>query len=819
MVVLTVFYVAGILTGELTNIKSSVALAMAGFCFLAAVAGYVVAWRENRRVILILFLLLGLALSRLAVEGSETQLTRYSGRWVTLIGQVVAEPDVREDKVFYLLQARELLQGGERRAAAGAVRLQLKESNRVFGYGDVLSVSGLLARPELPGNPGGFNYRTYLERQGISVVLMARGEKAVEKIGDNLANPLLNIALRLKQKLSSIAVTSLTPSHASVLNGIVFGTQGLIDKETRQAFTETGIVHILSVSGLHIGLVMGGMAGLLRLLKLPPVLTAPLITPVLAFYALMTGINPAVLRATVMALFLLWAHHLGRDRDWPTTMALAALVILLWNPLQIYHPGFQLSFAATWGILYLGPVFSKAVAGFLKGLPAGFPSFVSQALATPLAAQMATVPLVAWYYNLFSPVSIPANLVAVPLVGLIMLFGVFATVSGLVWLPLAGLINLGNGVVLSLFTQVVSFFQNLPGAVFYLSTPPLVLAVVWYGGLLATGWLLSGGCSPVAKERIKGWIIVGVVLGAALLLIWMPWKGGPGMTVHFLDVGQGDSILVQTSGGRNMLIDTGGRPGEFQTGTGAGDQVVTPYLRKIGVRRLDVLVLTHPHEDHFGGAAAIFNYFPIGMVLVTHVDEKDCEGGGVLEYEDTTSGNKKGESDLGEEIPAAYTTLLARITAAGVPVRVAGAGDTLRLDRETVIEVLSPGEMTGESKAYLNNQSLVLKLTYRHKSFIFTGDVEVEAQKGLLNREADLKANVFKVPHHGSQSLLPELVEQVKPEVAVISVGAHNNFGHPAQSTLDMLYRAGARVCRTDQDGAVIMRTDGYKLDVKGGKN
>lgn len=817
LVVLTAFYIAGILIGELTGFKASAALALASFCFLAAVAGHILAWRENRRVVLSLFLLLGLALSRLAVEESDTALVKYAGQRVVLTGQVAAEPDVREDKVFYLLQAREILQGGESRAVSGELRLQVKESNRIYGYGDVLRVSGMLARPEPAGNPGGFDYRTYLERHGIRVGFMARGDAAVQKIGEGAANPALAAALRVKQKLSTIATASLTPSQAAILNGIVFGSQGLIDKETRQAFTETGVVHILSVSGLHVGLLLGGMVGLLRLLRLPPWLTAPLTTPVLIFYALMTGLIAAVLRATIMALLFLWAHHLGRDRDWPTTLALSALLILLWNPLQLFDPGFQLSYAATWGILYLGPLLTGVCTGLLNGLPANYVKLVAQALAIPLAAQLATVPLVVWYYNLVSPVSIPANLLAVPLVGVVLLLGLFATVLGLVWLPLAGLVNAGTGAALDLFLALIGFFQRLPGAVIYLATPPVLLAAAWYGGLLAVAKVCSGGWDFAARQRVKGWAAVGAVLAVALLLIWWPWGWGQKLTVHFLDVGQGDSILVQTPGGKNMLVDTGGRREEFQTGAGAGDQVVVPYLRKIGVKKLDALVLTHPHEDHAGGASAVVKSLPVGLAVVTPSAEAESEGGASA-AEKTAAGSKKRGSSPGEEIPAAYTALLNKMATGGIPVRAASAGDSIRLDSRVAIEVISPEETAGEAISTPNNSSLVLKLTYGRRSFLLPGDVEVEAQKGLLQQEADLKADVLKLPHHGSRSLLPELVERVNPEEAVISVGAHNTFGHPAQSTLDLLYQSGAQIYRTDQNGAVIFETDGNKLTVRTGK-
>lgn len=805
VVVLAIFYVAGIFMGEITALKASVALILAFFSFAAAAAGFFLSRQKNSTLILILFLLLGLALSRLWVEGGETGLVSYSGQRVILTGRVVSEPDVREDKVFYLLQALELAKSGETHAVPGLVRLQVKDSNRVFAYGDILSVSGLLARPDPAGNPGLFDYRTYLERQGIRMILTARGEEAVKKVGAGGTNPLQSAAIALKQKLSGAAAYSLAPSQAAVLNGILFGVQGHIDRDTRRAFSETGVVHILSVSGLHVGLVLGGLLWLLRLLKLSPAWTAPLATPLLLIYVLMTGLNPAVVRSAVMALLLVWAHHFGRDRDWPTTLALAAMVILLRNPLQIYNPGFQLSFAATWGILYLGPFLTGVFNKLLQVSPGNTGRLAVQALAVTLAAQLSTVPLVAWYYNILSPVSILANTLAAPLTGLIMALGILAAFLGLVWLPLASLVNASTGVVLDIFLAAIGFFQRLPGAVIYLSTPPVLLAAAWYAALPAVVKLYSSRCGEAVALRAKRWAPVGVAVAVVLILIWWPWRHEHELAVHFIDVGQGDSILVQTPGGKNMLIDAGGRPGEYNSGTGAGDQVVEPYLRKIGVQRIDILVLTHPHEDHCGGAVSLIKRFPVEMTLVSYDAEEVSTG--------------PADSSREEGALPAYSELLENMEARGIPVKSAAAGDRIKLDGSLDIEVLSPEEtQTVKSGADANNISLVIKITYGSRSFVFAGDAELEEQKDLLRGEADLIADVLKVPHHGSRTLLPDLIEQVQPEVALISVGAHNTFGHPARETLDMLNKAGARVYRTDLDGAVIMRTDGNNLVISRGR-
>jgi competence protein ComEC len=289
------------------------------------------------------------------------------------------------------------------------------------------------------------------------------------------------------------------------------------------------------------------------------------------------------------------------------------------------------------------------------------------------------------------------------------------------------------------------------------------------------------------------------------------------MTVHFIDVGQGDSILVQTPGGKNILIDTGGRPGEFNTGTGTGDQVVEPYLRRIGVQRINILVLTHPHEDHCGGAVSLVKRFPVDMALVSY----SCKD--VLNKKqpvDDISAFSGAARNSGEEgVPFAYTALLYSLAARGIPVEAAASGDKIRLESAINIEVLSPGETQSiNSGTDANNNSLVIKIAYGRRSFIFAGDAELDEQKELLLNVADIKADILKVPHHGSRSLLEELLEQVEAETAVISVGAHNTFGHPAQNTLDMLNNAGTRVYRTDTDGAVIIQTDGNNIDIVTGK-
>lgn len=803
LVFLTIAYISGVLAASVLEVEPRQALLASAGVFLLAVLLFVFSRRGSGPVLLILFSLLGVLLARPDFEEQGRVFKPFWGHFVTVEGWVSGEPDVRSREVYYRVRPDWLTFGDKRRLVSGNVLIRCTKGGKVYGYGDRVVARGYLSMPDEPGNPGQFDYRMYLLRKGIGAVLSVKDEGDIVTTGTGTGNPLVKLALGIKQRLVRVGENTLPPDQATLLNGIVFGVRGEIDAREKEIFNETGVNHILSVSGLHVGLVLAAVAGLLKLARMPRRCQLPLILTVLVIYAVMTGLSPPVVRSTVMAVVLLLGHYLGREAHWPTGMALAALLVLLFTPAALFDPGFQLSFTATWGILYLSPV----LGGLLKKqlpLPPGAALF----FAVPLAAQLGTLPLTALHFNLVTAAALPANLLAVPLVGIILPLGAAAALVGQFSMPLAGVLNAATGALLELFRWLVSHIRELPGGYYYITSPAWLLVLAWYPLL----WLLgkkvetSGGKSHASPARWAAMVSLSLVL---LVSGWWSWRSGENrLKAHFIDVGQGDSIYVQFPNGKGMLVDTGGKKGEFISGKGAGD-VVTAYLRRMGINSIDVLVLTHPHEDHAGGARSIVERFPVGTVLVSPSGFPLDGWGGI-------SGD--GNNEPGDVPDPSYIDLLSGMIKNGVPVRFPRAGDKLMLDSGVDITFLSPGEPMNDTRSDLNNNSLVIMLNYGRQDILLTGDIEEEAQQWLLDSGNRLACTVLKVPHHGSRYILPEFLEACSPQVTVISVGKYNSFGHPDPETLARLEESPAGIYRTDRDGAVVLSTDGEELWVETGR-
>ncbi len=700
-------------------------------------------------------------------------------RWVRLGGRVAGEPEESTDSLRYQVRVAWVDESSGRLRLDGLVlvRERAEPGGRredatqplALVFGQSVALEGELTLPRRPGNPGEFDYRAYLTRRGVAALFDAYTREDLGRpAGPSLTGP----ALALRRRLGAAVKAHLPATEAALLEGIVFGGSRGLPPEVEKAFRDAGVFHILAVSGSNVAFVGGAMLWLARRLRVRPQRAALTAIGAVWFYALMTGLGASVGRASIMATVILFGRVIGRPADAANSLALAALVILGRSPLAVHDPGFQLSFGATAGLLL-----------FARG-PDRF------GLRTTASAQMALLPLTLGLFGQAPCTALVSNVVVIPVAGGLVLAGVAASLVAVIVPVLAGLVFFPCRLGLWVMLRTVALASALPWAYFSGPAPPFALAAAYYAALL---WLAARlrAREPrrpsLALTVAVGFLIVN--LGAALFL-WPRLLPPTRLEVTFLDVGQGDCAVIRLPGGRTIVVDTGKRS---PTGGGqspafdAGERVVLPYLRHRGVSRVDMLVVTHAHDDHSGGARAVIEGIPVGSVI---------------------------------EGPAAYTSPTleeAHKAAAGhhVPSLHAVSGQGWTLGRGLRLDVLSPAVpgLTG-THSDVNNSSLVLRLTYGAVSFLLVGDLEDEGEAALLAAHPDPRALVLKVSHHGSQySTDEDFVSAVGPRFGVISVGP-NSFGHPSPATEARLAAAGVVVLRTDRDGAVTFVTDGRRLAV-----
>jgi competence protein ComEC len=505
----------------------------------------------------------------------------------------------------------------------------------------------------------------------------------------------------------------------------------------------------------------------------------------MAVFALLVGWAPSIGRAVVMGGIGLAGVAMGRPRDRGATMAVAALILLALNPAVLFDIGFQLSFAATWGLLFLAPALCPHLEAWTRWL-GGASGHVAEALSVTVGAHLAVAPLLALHFQAVPVAGLIANLLAVPLV-------VVVVPAGLALLPVVATIDAAGAWALALLRPglaallwITGVFARTPWTT--LVTPPVPPSVA------AACYVVLGGGVALASGswRPPRWqVTCATAAGLALFAAWYVGavRPPPGLVVTALDVGQGDAVLVQSPSGRTVLIDGGGEPGGPRGDWDVGRMRVVPALRHAGVRRLDVILLTHPHEDHVGGLPAVVENFPVGLVL-----------------------------DSGVPHPSPSYLRLLRMTEAGrIAYRKAREGQTVELGSGVRLSILYPPDFppTVEGDP-VHARSVMARLTYGRAGVLLAGDIEGPVERYLIDRGAVPQSQVLKVGHHGSRTSTTRVfLAQVRPQIAVISVGAGNGFGHPHQSTLDALAAMRIAVYRTDHDGAVRLTSDGATFRVE----
>jgi competence protein ComEC len=687
-------------------------------------------------------------------------------------GRIIAPVQIAADRLSALVRC----EPSPERKQPLVVRLTWRAPDRLLFEGDRIAVRAKLRAPSGSLNPGGFDYATYLERQGIDGVATLNGIEAVDVLEsgrDSVRWTIWNRFDRWRAAIRQSAVQSLSQPALGVYLGVIIGDRGYLDPEVRDEFMVTGTVHLLSISGSHLGLVAmlsflmvrrsllslpaGGLLTLSRRITPTRIAAMTTVMPVTG-YACLAGAELATVRSLLMVLVALMAKWLGYEHRMFHALAAAALTILLQDPQAIYDISFQLSFlsvcAVAWWLTQSSERSDRRVQP--SSTLSRAKEWAWEACIMSGVVTLATIPLVMYYFNQLPWLGLVTNLVAVPIMGgLLVPIGLIAALwhsgFGGDGLPFAGAIQWSMDALVSAL-HVVSL---IPGGEWHVAAPSVVSTLLFYGSLAALSvWRL---------RRSLQWTVGVGLLVLLCWWVWSPrlWLDADRFRITFLDVSQGDSAVLELPGGEVVLIDGGATYERFDMGR----SVVAPYLWNRGIRSIDYVIATHPQLDHVGGLTYVLRHFTVRHFW-----------------------------GLGEaRTEAFYQRLQQALAQQGLTEAIPADGQDAVAFGGCRLAVLNPSRITGQQLASgrrlegraLNNRSIVTKLTCGAHKLLFTADVEQETLSRLNRQEGSEAVDLVKVPHHGAGgSLQHEWLERVNPRYAVISVGRHNPYGHPAAAVL-----------------------------------
>ncbi len=738
---------------------------------------------------------------------------------LTVEGLITAPPKQFQDKTQVIVSVQRLWKNGAVIAVHGKILLNCV-IDASFRYGQIIRFKTKLKIPRNFHNPGGFDYEKYLRFKGILVHGFISNPTHLVMLRENQGQPLRMQLETFRHQLKAI-IRSYSESPASgMIQALILGDQHEIPKTVRDQFNRTGVSHILAISGFHVGIIafisilmvrmiMRTSEYLLLRFNITKVSMALSFIPVFVF-ALIAGMGISVVRATIMALAFLVSIFLGKERDLYHTLALAALLILVVWPPSLFDISFQLSFSAVAAILFITP---KLTALIPKPPREGRPKtllFIYRRLydialfvIVSVSATLGTLPLVIFYFNRISIITIPANLVVVPILGMLALPVCMAIVPASLFSTTltAWLVKL-SAFLVQLAVRIVDFFASIPWAAYYVVTPNAIEIIVYVLLLLILFSLIdnrtkrrSALTSESESLSRRGILLTGMLVGlmffffAYLLYGNFTETQNRDLRITAIDVGQGNSTLIRFPGSKKMLIDGGGF---FNDEFDIGRYVVAPYLWHQKIRRIDIVVLTHVHPDHLNGLKFIVENFDVGEVW-SNGHEDDTES--FQEFKRIITDRK---------IP------FHQVSAATPPIQI----DAVH------IQILNPAvsaHLADDWNTYegINNHSLVTILTYGAISVLLPADITERTEARLVRQGVKIKSDILFMPHHGSLTSSNELfLEAVHPRIAIVSCGKDNIFRLPHPDVLDRYDVRKIRVLRTDRDGAVTISTDGRDLRI-----
>ena len=748
-------------------------------CAVLIIGGIIFTWRRKNLTAWIICPIIFFAIGGLRFYAVDNlpldDVSKFAGQSVQITGVIREEPQIKimpndSTQMRFVVDAESIkIKGATEKISGGLILTYYPKDGEELPTAridDKISATGNLKLLTNYNNPGQIDGVTRMKASGITA-RMSAGKTGIliEEVEGGLWTKFLRTVAAIREHYRESMAQVMSREDAAAIFAMLFGGYAGLNPELVEDFATTGIVHILSVSGSHMSMLAMATAWLCLLLKFPRGLTFALGFFVIGTYAILSALLPQVLRSAAMGILVFFAKTLDADAEGARLLTLTALAMLINQPLLLFDISFQLSFTATAGLMYLSEDLKNTIRNVELGIRNYFsishssfliPNCFSEPAAMTIAAQLASLPIVVWYFNKISLSSVLANVFVMPLLEIVIVGGLLGGIFSAV-VPLAGKIFFaGEALIFGAGAELNRVFANLPYSSVQVPTLGLWAGFFYYAALIL--------------RRAK-------ILLLIIFLVAISFFRTGDVEVSFVDVGQGDCAVVITPNKKCLIFDTGGvRDKMFDV----GGRVVVPYLKHENIRAVDKIFLTHVHEDHSGGAGSVIKKFPVGEII--------------------TAGESKSE----------YAAVFGIAEEKLPTLRAGHAGEIFKIDGVEVEILFAPNVGIG------NEISNVYRVRYGGVSFLITGDLVKENEEQILREGIDISSTVLKVAHHGSKtSSGEEFLRAVNPKCAVICVGYGNNFGHPRAEILERLENLQTKIYRTDRDGLIKFKIDGKNLRVE----
>ena len=663
-----------------------------------------------------------------------------------------------------------------------SVLCYLNEDSEFPAVGEKIRVFGEGKAADPARNPGVFDHQLYCRAKGISGIIYADGYTGMGGKAHIVSDSLYRIRRQLSGRLKLIAL----PEDAGILSAVLLGEKEDLDSAVYELYRKNGISHLLAISGLHISIVGLGIWKLFRKGGAGFWISGIFAGGFLIAYGMMVGSGPSVVRAVSMAGLSFLAAAAGRTYDLPTAMCIPALGLLLTHPYLLTQASFQLSFLAVISLVYPGRLFSARGETFFTNEKF---SAAASAFFVSLSLQMVTAPVVCWHSFGIPVYGVFLNLLVIPLMTYVVLSGFIGLGMSFLSVSAGGAMLGGAHYILKLYEVVCNGIGKLPGAELVLGQPE-VWKIGCYYGLVVSGAIIYERGMKIAEKSCdkfqeKKHRLIFLCAAWLLAFFFLIPSRPAGLSVTFLDVGQGDGIVLRFAS-RTILVDCGSSQQKS-----VGEKVLVPYLRSQGVTYVDFAVMTHGDQDHINGIRYLLEHpesgIRLGGLMMPKAGNDEIYG-------------KMAELAKRQEIPVYYASAGDRIE------NIAGKG--------IYMECLSP---SGEEEfSDRNEESLVFRVTYDRFSMMLTGDMEAGGEENLVESGVLSPVTILKAGHHGSATSSGEnFLEKLSPEITVLSYGRKNRYGHPAKEVKERLENIGSEILETGISGAVMIETDGKKMKVR----